>query len=692
MKNIVFFPSVALFLCLAELTPHHLSAQGLGDYRSRNSSGTWGSASSWERLVPFLIILTQWEVPSTPPSGSDNVYIQSGHTMNMAAAASGSNIYLSGTLSPGSNVLTINGNVYYTGGKISANGSSCITINGNGALTLNLDQATDGTSNKLLNLTINRGSKPANGTVTLGTAVKLKGTLTLSGGTLQSSSNLTLLSDSLITARIASIDTTKADLSGNIKVQRFIPSGDRDWRFITAPVTTSNGIQANWQNTIFITGPVASGGTVCPGFTQNSSDGLDPTPSGSYSLYTYSESISNWVPVSNTLSSQLQAGKGFRLFYRGNRSQGCPLIDGTNAAPASSVLTATGVAGKGTVNASFNNAANGWLLVGNPYPSSINWDASGWSALRTSGANNIDNAVYIYSPAINNYTSYVNGVSDGNGASNIISSGQAFFVKANNQTSVLQFKETYKSSLENAIFGKTKAEKTAMYVSLFDSKKIDGISVYLDANAGKKFDNTYDALKFNMLKGQMASCTDEDSTLLSINCFARSQDKADTVYLKMNNDPGIYRLEFRNTRQLADSYQGIIYLYDSYTSRTILLSETDYTYSFQVGDDPQSSNHTRFMIVFADKSLSSLLPGENETATSLLYPNPLSGNTVYIRNTIQADFTLNIYDLSGKLLLTKRSGHNSVEETDLSLLSPGNYLAEIIKKDMPAERIVLMKH
>jgi hypothetical protein len=63
----------------------------------------------------------------------------------------------------------------------------------------------------------------------------------------------------------------------------------------------------------------------------------------------------------------------------------------------------------------------GWNLVGNPYPSSIDWDAgTGWLK------NNINNAIYIHVDAAT-WATYIGGIGI-NGGSRYIASGQGFFV------------------------------------------------------------------------------------------------------------------------------------------------------------------------------------------------------------------------------------------------------------------------
>lgn len=683
MKTLTLTALLSILFCSSH-------AQSLGDYRTKNSTGNWGDASSWEELTTFLILIPVWADASSAPSSSRTVYIRSGHTINLNGTANCAGMDLSGTVNLGSNTLNIYGSVTYnTGGKLVANGQSALAINGSGSFTLALDQTTPGTTNKLSALTINRGSAPGSGTVTLSNAVQLSGTLTLSGGTLQSGGMLTLLSSSSGTARIATIDSTKAGISGNVTVQRYIPGGDRDWRFLTAPVTTSSGINGAWQTSTFITGPPAGSGSICPSFVQNSTDKLDPTHSGNYSLYGYDHTTATWTPITNTLTTQLSPGKAFRLYYRGARAQGCSIIDGTNATPLSGTLSATGTVGKGTINIDMSASIDGWMLVGNPYPSSINWDATGWNTSRTTGLNNINNSISIYNPATNSYSAYVNGVSDGNGATGTISSGQSFFVKANNSTSSLTFKESYKTTGENNLFGKDEHE--VFYVESNLNNLRDHVAFYQCEEADLNFQPGCDALKFAMNNGNMAITNLHDPSLLAIKAYNRRPEAdADTFLLLMKHDISgqPFSLSFHNTALLHNTW---VLLNDLSTGKYYPIGGSDTTFSFSPAGN--AGQEQRFLVILRYRESSTLLREPATRAASFsMYPNPVSADLLTIQpENLGTEWPeVRIYDMKGVAISVpvQRTLHNC--QVDVSGLAPGTYIATVTR-DNNTERSLFIR-
>ena len=73
-----------------------------------------------------------------------------------------------------------------------------------------------------------------------------------------------------------------------------------------------------------------------------------------------------------------------------------------------------------------SNGSEKWNFVGNPYPCTINWDASGWTKT------NINDAIYIWDATLNSgqggYMSYIGGVGT-DGGSEFIPPSQGFFIE-----------------------------------------------------------------------------------------------------------------------------------------------------------------------------------------------------------------------------------------------------------------------
>ena len=84
---------------------------------------------------------------------------------------------------------------------------------------------------------------------------------------------------------------------------------------------------------------------------------------------------------------------------------------------------------------------DGWCFIGNPYASTIDWDAAGWTKT------NMANATYIQDPDTQGYATYIAGAG-ANGGSRFIASQQSFWVQATGVSPELIIRETVKSSVD----------------------------------------------------------------------------------------------------------------------------------------------------------------------------------------------------------------------------------------------------
>lgn len=135
--------SICLFLFFSVAS---LSGQAVGDYRSKNTSGTWATVGDWERYSG-----TTWETATAVPGSGNNVTIQTGHTMNFTATANCANLKVEAT----ANLTGASGiglSVYGTTAEIigtltlsgsngifqarSSTGSNTVRITGSGSISL----------------------------------------------------------------------------------------------------------------------------------------------------------------------------------------------------------------------------------------------------------------------------------------------------------------------------------------------------------------------------------------------------------------------------------------------------------------------------------------------------------------------------------------------------------------------------
>jgi len=647
-----------------------------------------GSTEFASTIIEWLGGTTNWSTASNwclnaVPSSSSPVVIPSvtNNPVLSGATAIGNINILSGALVDlNSLALTLNGALSGSG-NIKGNGS--LVVSGAGSGTLNMDQTTPGTSNKLTNLTYS-------GNLTLGNALQITGIVTPTAGTLATGGNLTLVSTATTDGSIAT--GTGSYLTGNVTVQRFIPgSTGRKYRYLAAPFSAGPSIANGWQQQVHITGSGA-GGTNCPTLTPHT-NGFDASTYNNASMMVFNEATATpslstpsvsggtvytnaWTGVASTNATNLNAGVGYNMFIRGTRAQGCALLDGTNPTPNDVVLSATGTVTTGTFPFAVTyNAANGdgWNMVGNPYPSAIDWNASGWT--RT----NVQNTVWIFRPS-NDLISTYNGTTGVNGGDQIIASGQAFFVKATAGSPALSVTESVKtSSFPGVLLMKNKPFELRLTLRNSGLKSDETVIALDQPDKTNLYDMDFDAEKMNNPSNVNIYSIDGMKKKYAINAIAKLEDGTEyTLPLGIGAPAlGAYSISF-TPNSLPYYYQ--VFLRDHYL-QTEKQIETDkgLSYAFAVNSDSASFGNTRFDVFI--RNLRPHSTGLNGTGSSQLelsvYPNPTNDMLhIDVKSNQGAKVTsLVLINSVGQVIgkLNNPSGNN---QFDLSEFAPGVYILQ----------------
>jgi fibronectin-binding autotransporter adhesin len=387
MKTLI---TAALFLIsLSSLSQQVCEWNGLAD-------ANWNNPENWTLAI----------VPST----GDSVIIHDGPFdtfLNTDISFSFLSIDSAATLSLGAINLTLTGDVENNG--VLNSGLSRVIFNGTVQQTI----CGDITFNKL---EINNAAG-----VEIGCGLtSLKGVLYLTDGIFYTNHMLLLLSDSSNTASVATIEN--GAIIGHVTFQRHMDVVADDWRFLSSPI---HNFKLNQITDDFWTSGFA--GATYP---------TDPF----VSVYFYDETDSGTAdygyvaPVSAL--DLVQMGTGFMAYI------------GTGS--LTSTIDFTGDINKGTIELPVtytltDTVSDGWNLVGNPYPSAIDWNDS--TILKTG----IDNAIYIWNPELGVYSSYVDGIGT-NGGSSVIASAQSFYVKANAAGPAVELTEACKTEATSVFF------------------------------------------------------------------------------------------------------------------------------------------------------------------------------------------------------------------------------------------------
>tara|TARA_B100000809_G_C15129992_1_gene527976 strand:- start:605 stop:2821 length:2217 start_codon:yes stop_codon:yes gene_type:complete len=386
-------------------------------------------------------------------------------------------------------------------------------------------------------------------------ASTLSHTLYLTNGALAANGGLTLLSNATRTARIDEI--TGGSITGDITMQRYIDAGSTSWRFLTA--ATSGMTLAEFSGDFETTGYI---GADYPNWPSAASPWQ--------SIYFYDESVSgvidNGYVAATNVTNTVVVGEGLWV-WAGDT------ISGTE--PFSTDMV--GPANTGTINlpVSYTNTGNpnddGWNMVGNPYPSSMDWNTG---VTRVA----VDDAIYIWNPDLGQFASYINGIST-NGGTNKIASSQAFWVHATSALKSVQVTEASKTTNDTPFL---KQAPSYLTIEALNAYGRDEAIVNFNANASLGFSGSYDAYKVASVETYRPSVSTliDDSVELSIN---QMPDQGVSIPLKVTSaTAGTHQINFLGLSNftnascllLEDLFTGIIYDLTTTSSISVTISDT----------------------------------------------------------------------------------------------------------------------
>jgi hypothetical protein len=269
---------------------------------------------------------------------------------------------------------------------------------------------------------------------------------------------------------------------------------------------------------------------------------------------------------------------------------------------------------------------SGFTFVGNPYASTINWEKYNRNGTNSSiyGAGGLGSTIWIFNEASKQYCPYMQktsissvadtttsinpGTSTGT-SSNMIASGQGFFIKAsvaNSQT--LSFRETAKTNTQpiaanlHNLMGVAKEfalqpEPLFHLQLVMDSVDTDDIVIRMNKQASTKFVEYEDAEDIGGSSALVSlSAFSSDSVALAIDYMPFPGKQQTVVPLLVGaTTSGTYQLINTQLDDLQPIYQ--IWLKDAFTKDSLLM-KANATYSFTIDkSNPATFGRNRFSIV-----------------------------------------------------------------------------------------------
>ncbi len=606
----------------------NLAASIPGSYIVTNTITPSGGCNEVTATSPFTIISdltwtgtssTNWNDPGNWPCGiiPSQIYsavipdVPNKPVLNSGAMGSVKNL----TIEPGSS-LTISGNILQISGTISNNGTfitsdGSIIMNGASAQTIGPSAFT---GNTIRNLTI---SNPAG--VSLQGPLDVTGSVNITNGNLSSDGNLTLASTAIQTAFISGTGT--GTILGNVTIQRYLASGF-GYKYFSSP------FQASTINEF--------------------GDDMDLAASFP-AIYRYDEdrTSSGWISYVNPANTLIPL-EGYAVNF------------GSIGAP--NTVDVTGIVNNGPLSVTLYNHdhpfTKGFNLVGNPFPSAVDWDASsGWTKT------NIDNALYYFKASTTDeyggtYSTYINGISSDGLASAIIPSMQGFFVHVTDGAfpvaGILGLNNSVRVTDLTPPFFKSGEKGSGTFLRLSasfddDPSSTDPMVVYFDEKAGTGFDSNHDALKLMNTDYNAPNLYSEgsDGVELSINALPVSTDTICIVPLGLKlNKTGI--IIFKITELAGGFSETKISITDIVAgTENNLLSNEEYHLFLESGE-----YKNRFFLNLVSRDPEEPDPGSGNNLFSVYSSHGLV--TGYINPDLASKGTLTISNLIGQIVYVEK--------------------------------------
>ena len=364
---------------------------------------------------------------------------------------------------------------------------------------------------------------------------------------------------------------------------------------------------------------------------------------------------------------------------------------------ASSVVDLVGTPNTGTLTrgslARGTQAQSGWQLLGNPYPSPLDFSQTA-AITRT----NLDDAVYVYQSTgqyVGQYRGYVNGM----GGSPLVSAMQGFFMRVttpgtSNGSLTLTNAARVTTFSTTPSFNRTTADPRPQVTLSLQGNSLqfaDETSVYFEQGATAGFDTHFDAYKLANATGMnISSYITGDE--LSINGLTPLNTAVPTTVPLNVQVPstGTYTLNATNLANFASATQ--VLLLDAVTGARINLTQQP-LYSFTAAATAMPG---RFSLYFGPATA---LAVNNAALAQLvqLFPNPAHDSFTLVvpaeldRNTV----TATLYNQLGQVVLQRKLAMTAAGATaqfNVSGLALGVYTLQLAGSDAKvSKRLVIQQ-
>lgn len=316
------------------------------------------------------------------------------------------------------------------------------------------------------------------------------------------------------------------------------------------------------------------------------------------------------------------------------------------------------------LNVTYTNngsSADGWNLVGNPYPSAIVWDGPGsWDI------QDMETVVYVpyIAGGLTTFATYDYSTGLGTLTGGVIASGQAFWVKAQGPglSPNLEVHESAKTSASGEFYRKASPQNNGLSITLSDGIGKDVSWLMTKEDAQNSYDAKYDRSKLEA-PALSISFVVEDKKLL--NSSIHHIDNTDIPLSVRVGSGGEFNISFEEIGSLPEFKE--LFLIDTEWGNVHKISSGSYTFTTH----GEAQMESRFFLTKNKEG------DFTSNAIVSVYPNPVM-DELNIKIFSDADAKVTIRDMSGLIVMegTLERSELAVQTItfDLKNLGRGMYL------------------
>jgi hypothetical protein len=301
---------------------------------------------------------------------------------------------------------------------------------------------------------------------------------------------------------------------------------------------------------------------------------------------------------------------------------------------------------------------DGWNLIGNPYPSAIEWN-NNWNT------NNLDASIYVYDGTLGQYLNWNKNLNSGTMPNGDIPPGQGFWVKANGSSPSVTIPDSERKHTSTPFYKVGVPEMLG--INAYGNNMEDKMLIHFVKTATEGFDSEFDAYKLMGVYEAPQAYMEIPNAKLALNALPIVPEYKIPIGFEVGEE-GIYNLTLNYTQSITGFK--IVYLEDKRDNIAIdLLKESKYSFNAAPSDSPKRFN---LHLVRKSPDISNLKVGDGDEPYIYSF-----GNEVFVALPENLSGEIQVYDLMGRIIARKAGQSSTLNILGLQVKS-GIYVVKVI--------------